>query len=176
LKILDVGCGLRKRDGAVGIDINPRSHADVIHDLDQFPYPFADNEFDEIVCDNILEHLQDIIRVMEELHRISRAGGRVIVIVPFFSHRNAFNDPTHRHFFGTRSFQYFIQGSAFSDYKYSTSQYSLQSFRFDRDIPCGHWFERIISRFANTYPDVYEHRLAHIFPLRTLTFELKVVK
>jgi hypothetical protein len=36
-KILDVGCGQNKFPGAIGIDANPRSHADVIHDLGNFP-------------------------------------------------------------------------------------------------------------------------------------------
>ena len=65
--ILDVGCGLRKRPGAIGIDVNPRSHADVIHDLNRIPYPFSNNQFDEIICDNIIEHLDDFLKVMEEL-------------------------------------------------------------------------------------------------------------
>src|SRR6266849_307289 len=49
-KILDVGCGWNKTPGAIGIDANPKTHADVIHDLGSIPYPFPDNAFDEIVC------------------------------------------------------------------------------------------------------------------------------
>ena len=49
-RILDVGCGQNKYPGAVGIDSNPRTQADVIHDLGITPYPFADTEFDEIIC------------------------------------------------------------------------------------------------------------------------------
>jgi hypothetical protein len=44
MKILDVGCGKNKRKGAIGIDIDPNSDADVIHDLNIFPWPFNDNE------------------------------------------------------------------------------------------------------------------------------------
>jgi hypothetical protein len=43
--ILDLGCGIRKRPGTIGLDINPRSDADVIHDLTLFPYPFDDSSF-----------------------------------------------------------------------------------------------------------------------------------
>jgi len=35
-KILDVGCGWNKTPGAIGMDANPKSHADVIHDLGEF--------------------------------------------------------------------------------------------------------------------------------------------
>ena len=38
--ILDLGCGSKKRPGAIGVDINAASGADVIHDLDVLPYPF----------------------------------------------------------------------------------------------------------------------------------------
>ena len=83
-KILDLGCGKRKRPGAIGIDNNPATDADVIHSLNVYPYPFEDSSFDEIYVDNVLEHLDDVVRTMEELHRISRPGGLVKVIVPYF--------------------------------------------------------------------------------------------
>ena len=45
MMILDVGCGIRKQPGAIGIDRNPASRADVLADLDHSPYPFADSSF-----------------------------------------------------------------------------------------------------------------------------------
>ena len=48
-RVLDIGCGTNKVPGAVGMDKNPRTDADVIHDLDDLPYPFADDEFDEVI-------------------------------------------------------------------------------------------------------------------------------
>jgi SAM-dependent methyltransferase len=171
-----MGCGLRKRPDTIGIDKNPRSQADIIHDLNQFPYPFDDSEFDAIICDNVLEHLDDVIRVMEEIHRIAKPGGIITVIVPFFAHRNAFNDPTHKHFFGTRSFDYFVEGLGLSEYSYSTKNFRLRSIVFDKDVKSGHWFDRWIRQFANKHVAMYENRLAHIFPLSTLTFELTVIK
>jgi len=35
-RILDVGCGWNKTPGAIGMDANPKTHADVIHDLARF--------------------------------------------------------------------------------------------------------------------------------------------
>ena len=51
--VLDLGCGNRKRPGTVGIDINPQTAADVVHDLNCFPYPFADSTFDHVVLLNM---------------------------------------------------------------------------------------------------------------------------
>ena len=62
MKILDLGCGCHKMPGAIGVDFNPNSDADIIYDLNAFPYPFPDNEFDLIHCDGILEHLDDMCR------------------------------------------------------------------------------------------------------------------
>jgi len=47
-RILDVGCGIHKQPGAIGIDRNPASRADVLADLDRFPYPFGDSSFDRL--------------------------------------------------------------------------------------------------------------------------------
>ncbi len=175
-KILDVGCGRRKRSGAIGIDNNPRSDADVLHDLNHFPYPFTDNEFDEIFADNILEHLDDVMKVMIELHRICKPNGIVSITVPHYAHRNANTDPTHKHFFGVHSFNYFVEGTAHGEFKYSAIQFGLVSVEFDKGLQKRHWFDRQLVQFANKRKDFYEHRLANIFPLAQLTFELKVVK
>ena len=40
MKILDLGCGKRKQKDAIGVDMSEDSDADVIHDLNKFPYPF----------------------------------------------------------------------------------------------------------------------------------------
>lgn len=119
MKMLDIGCGLQKIPGAVGIDINPASQADVFHNLNQFPYPFEDNQFERIYGTDVLEHLDDVIRTMEEIHRIGRPGGQVFLRVPHFSSTHAFGDPTHKHFFNTESLDYFCGG--FSKYSYDTS-------------------------------------------------------
>ncbi|HTR81820.1 MAG TPA: class I SAM-dependent methyltransferase [Bacteroidota bacterium] len=174
--MLDLGCGLRKRPGAIGIDVNPRSHADVIHDLNRFPYPFQPNRFNEIIADNVLEHLDDVVRVMEELHRIATPSALVTIVVPFYAHRQANTDPTHRHFFGVHSFDYFIEGTANAGFRYSPARFELVSVEFDRDVDLRHWLDRMVVSFANRRQDFYENRLSNIFPLRNLTFQLRVVK
>ena len=174
--ILDLGCGLRKRPGAIGIDVNPRSHADIIHDLNRFPYPFPDNHFDEIICDNIIEHLDNFLKVMEELHRVAKPLALVTIVVPFYSHQQAHTDPTHRHFFGVHSFDYFIDGTANAGFQYSRAKFTLLSVEFEKELKQRHWFDRMIVAFANRQKDLYENRLANIFPLRNLTFVLRVVK
>src|SRR5437762_5157982 len=69
-KSLDLGCGRDKLPGAIGIDANPRSDADVIHDLDRFPWPFDDDTFGYVRALDVLEHVADFDGCMKELHRV----------------------------------------------------------------------------------------------------------
>ena len=106
--ILDVGCGWNKVPGAIGIDANPRAHADVVHDLGVVPYPFPDNEFDEIVCRHVIEHVPDVMALVGELHRIAKPGARLTIVTPHYTNPDWATDPTHRNHFNSYSFNCFI--------------------------------------------------------------------
>ncbi len=101
-KILDVGCGWNKTPGAVGMDSNPKTHADVIHDLGDIPYPFAADEFHEIICRHVVEHVPDVISFVTEIYRITKPGGRIKIVTPHYSNPDWATDPT-------QSQQLFIQ-------------------------------------------------------------------
>src|SRR3989338_9041216 len=94
-KILHIGCGMSKKPGSIVIDINPKSDADIFHDLDKFPYPLPKNHFDQIIAEHILEHLENLNRVMEEIYKISKNGARIYISSCHFSSVDAFTDPTH---------------------------------------------------------------------------------
>ena len=108
-KVLDVGCGWNKTPGAIGMDANPKTHADVIHDLGSIPYPFADNEFDEIVCRHVAEHVPDVMAFIAELHRVTKAGGTILIVTPPYSNPDWATDPTHRNHFNSYSFNCFVE-------------------------------------------------------------------
>ena len=95
IKMLDLGCGRRKVRGCIGIDILPDSDADVIHDLNEVPYPFEDNLFDVIYANDCLEHLDDVIKVMEELYRIAKPKAKIFISVPHFSSHNFYLGSCH---------------------------------------------------------------------------------
>lgn len=177
IKILDLGCGNKKMDGAVGIDVNKNTAADVIHDLNNFPYPFSDSEFDMINADNVIEHLEDVVMVMTELHRIGKPGALVKIEVPYFRSRWAFVDPTHKHYFSYESFNYFLQGHYYHEhYRYSDAVYELKRITFNDGIYSGSVVKNWVVALANRYPNRYERFLANIFPLDQLTFEIIVRK
>lgn len=105
--ILDVGCGRNKHPGSIGIDRNPATAADVICDLNRVPYPFRDGQFDQIRLTHVIEHVADVIATMEELHRLARPGGRILVETPHYTDFSSFCDPTHRWHLNSFSFRYF---------------------------------------------------------------------
>ncbi len=107
-KILDVGCGQNKFPGAIGIDANPRTQADIIHDLGVFPYPFGDDEFDEVISRHVIEHVPDVLGFVNELHRITKPGGRIKIVTPHYSNPDWATDPTHRNHFNSYSFTCFM--------------------------------------------------------------------
>ena len=54
---LDIGCSGYKHKGFVGMDIRPEPGVDIVHNLEQFPYPLPDNSCSIILASHVLEHM-----------------------------------------------------------------------------------------------------------------------
>lgn len=93
--ILNVGCGPVRIPNSVGVDIDPASAADVVHDLDIFPWPFADASADRVVCSHVLEHLHYPWHAMKEIVRVARSGAVVEIATPHYSSPDSWGDITH---------------------------------------------------------------------------------
>jgi hypothetical protein len=48
MMILDVGAGFFKYPGSVSIDGSKKCGPDILHDLNTYPWPVADNTFDMV--------------------------------------------------------------------------------------------------------------------------------
>lgn len=128
MRILDVGCGINKRPGSIGIDRNVNTKADAIVDLDRFPYPFHDNSFDALQAVHVIEHVADVVRAMEEFHRLVRPGGEVFLATPHYTDFSSFCDPTHRWHLNSFSLRYFGPDNAGYGY-YSKARFEETSVR-----------------------------------------------
>lgn len=176
-KVLELGCGFAKTPGAFGVDILPESNADLVHDLDQFPYPLADDSWDRVICRDVLEHVGNFVRAMEEIWRVARAGAEVQVTGPFMSSVNYYSDPTHRRCFTSRSFDYFVPGKPAHRYSYSPARFELLSCDYDLDrLPMRRGFHRWALNWANRNKEQYENRYAFLYPVYTIYFRLRVIK
>ena len=105
--ILDVGCGVKKYPGSIGIDKNPDTNADIVCDLDVFPWPIEPASFDEVRLIHVIEHVADVVKTVEECHRVLRPGGRIVIETPHYTDFSSFCDPTHRWHLNSFSFRYF---------------------------------------------------------------------
>ena len=104
---LHLGCGAIILPDYVNVDSAKLTGVDVVHDLRTFPWPFEDQSFEEVILVNILEHLPSVVMAMEELHRITRPDGRIMIRVPYFNSWDASADPTHVHVFNESTFDFF---------------------------------------------------------------------
>jgi len=83
MKILNLGCGSNKLKSegneVIGVDFDKNVSPDVVWNLNKFPYPFKDSEFDEVVANHSIEHLDYSVKdpddVLKELWRITKASG-----------------------------------------------------------------------------------------------------
>ena len=152
-RILNLGCGNKRIEGATNLDRSPSVHPDVVHDLDQTPWPFAPSSFDEVVGYDVVEHVADVVRFMEEVHRISAAGATIRLTVPHFSCANAWRDPTHRHAFAHGTLDYFCVGHELDFYSSARFTKVSTSIIFRTSL-----LNRVVSRAANRWPEAYEDR------------------
>lgn len=161
MRILDVGCGRNKAQGAIGIDVNPQSDADLFVDLTRFPYPFRENSFDVIVCKQILEHLPDLDRTFEEFYRILKPKGCVRAESPHFSCFYAHGDPTHKRSFSFMTPEHFTKSGKFKILNRRMTFH--KAFRW--------WGFHLL---ANRFPTNYERFWTFVCPAEHLYFELEV--
>lgn len=175
MRVLDVGCGIRKAPGAIGIDRNPGSRADVICDLDRFPYPFADDSFDALLAVHVIEHVADVIRAVEEFHRLVRPRGTIRIETPHYTDFSSFCDPTHRSHLNSFSFRYFGEDHGGFGY-YSKARLREVSVRV-KLLRLWKWlgFELLVNRFV-WYRRFWEYYLCYVVRGKAIVFEFEVLK
>ena len=85
LSCLDVGCGDRPyeylfKDGKyTGIDVEDSGRPINMKKPDHFyngtHFPFQDEEFDMVICTQVLEHVPDPLLLLMEMTRVCKRGG-----------------------------------------------------------------------------------------------------
>lgn len=103
---LNLGSGDRILEGFLNVDILPAKGVDIVCDLNKGIF-LKDNSVTEIYANHVLEHLNDTVKIIEEIYRICKSGAIVRIKVPYFKSIGAFKDPTHRSFFTEETFYYF---------------------------------------------------------------------
>jgi len=87
---LDIGCGNNKQEGCIGLDLVRLQPVDIIADISR-GFPFKDNTFDEIFCNHVLEHFCVLIKILEDVWGVAKAGAVVSIRVPYCQSYGAFS-------------------------------------------------------------------------------------
>jgi SAM-dependent methyltransferase len=93
--VLDVGCGEspyrfllnQETTHYTGIDLFDADKFDS-HNPDVIPFdgvhiPFPADQFDTVICTEVLEHVEDFQGLVDEIHRVMKDGAMAIVTVPW---------------------------------------------------------------------------------------------
>ena len=155
-------------EGFIGVDRLKTGAVDVIQDMNRFPYPFRDNSVEEVLLINVLEHLPNTIRVMEEIWRICKNEATIKINVPYYNSQGACQDPTHVKFFTEHTFDYFTEDGAawLSAYNYySHARFKIQSITLDQ--------KKILAVLPKRIQLFLAHHLATV---HNIEFTLKAVK
>lgn len=175
LPVLDIGCGINKYPGSIGLDRSLNTRADIIADLDRFPYPLRDSSFREIRAIHVIEHVSDVIGMMEEVHRLLAPGGRVVIVTPHYTDFSSFCDPTHRWHLNSFSLRYFGDDNAGFGY-YSSARFREISVRVKL---LALWrylgFELLVNRLPR-FRRFWEYYLCYVIRGKVIEWELEASK
>jgi len=164
---INLGSGGRPCSGYINVDKNPKApDVDVVHDLDIYPWPFDTESIDEVLMSQCLEHLVDHNRAMKEIHRVLKKGGISRISVPHFTWQYAFQDPSHRHFFGFNTFFYYARDCGYFDFQFSECKVKLV---FGKRLSV---WNILLEPLFNLFPNVYEQSPLRMFPALTVEAEL----
>jgi SAM-dependent methyltransferase len=173
LRVLELGSGLKPYQAQAGeevvhLDRQSLPHVEQVWNLDQCPWPFPDSSFDRVLALDVLEHVSDVRRTIEEVWRISKSGARLTVRVPHWASFLAHQDPTHRATFNEHSFDYFGQGE-YSFYSHARLKVLA--------VVSAERYPGLCRFLRGFWPRLERGLKKHLLDMvTTITFELEVVK
>jgi SAM-dependent methyltransferase len=110
--VLDLGCGRHKQfECSIGVDKYKCNGVDVVCDMES-ALPFRNDSADHIFTVHVLEHIHELPRLMNEIHRILKPGGILHLMVPHRNSDNAVADPTHVRFFNLKTIAFFCRNNS----------------------------------------------------------------
>ena len=165
---LNIGSGQKRLDGYKNIDTYPSDQTDMFGDLD-VAIDLPDACADEILLDNVIEHVDSVVHAMKELRRLLKVNGVLRIYTPHFTSHSLWRDPTHRHHLSYFSFDMFCKerNAHYLGGKLFAVKNKRLSFGGGISI-----LGRLIFMMS---PEIYERKYCFWFPASTLYVELKAI-
>lgn len=131
--ILNLGCGFKKFMGGVNVDAYANCSPDILWDLNQTPWPWAeDNSFDVIYAHHVFEHMVDWWAVFKECARVLKVGGTLEIRIPDESSSTALSYRDHHHIFTPYSFHGIMEGNDIVTHRSGTNAWAIGE---ERTVP-----------------------------------------
>lgn len=105
-KLIDLGCGAMPYRALIAplverydsLELHPQAQTTFVGDVQNMSM-VGDGVYDTVICLEVLEHLPEPLRALEEIHRILKPGGALILSVP---HLSRLHEEPHDYFRFTR--------------------------------------------------------------------------
>jgi SAM-dependent methyltransferase len=145
-KRLNIGSGRDFQPDFLNVDINDYWAPDIVADVAaDFPStkPYmtkrfgkvvmAPGSFDQIIANDVLEHVPDLVATMTNCLKLLRLGGAFDIQVPYDLSYGAWQDPTHVRAFNERSWIYYTDwywylGWTEARFKVTNSEYIMSPY------------------------------------------------
>ena len=123
---LNLGCGTIYKEGWINVDFNKEVRADIYCDCTK-KLPFKNNNVDEILLDNVLEHIEKrfLMKFIDEIWRICKNGAIIKINVPHYTSVVAFKHLTHYNYFGVGSFEIADVKGAWKGERYGKARFNI---------------------------------------------------
>jgi len=183
---INLGSGMSNKDGFYSLDQFNINDVDILANLNNPLELLPDNSVQKIFSHHVIEHIENFIPLMEELHRVVCNGGTIEIIVPHFSNTYGFSDPTHVRFFGLYTMYYFTPEelqpktrkvpSFYTDFKFKIKSVHIEFYKdsiLDKII--AFVFTPIVNK--NTlFQLFYERRLSGLVHASQIRYKITPIK
>tara|TARA_B100000886_G_C20366290_1_gene467472 strand:+ start:178 stop:741 length:564 start_codon:yes stop_codon:yes gene_type:complete len=129
---INLGSGTNIKEGYINIDFKKSDGCEIVHNLNLFPWPIENESCTEVLAENVLEHLDNFILAMEEIHRICQDNALVKISVPYWNSSFAYIDPTHKRGFHELTFSFFDPDAKYCKERpyYSNARFKVVAFSY----------------------------------------------
>lgn len=167
---LNLGCGDQILPGFVNVD-QIKKQGILNMDLNKLPLKFKTNSANYILISHVLEHLNNPLDMMFEIHRICKPGAIVDVYLPHYSLCATYADLTHKF----PGYSYLTFGEKYWNKglydKFRVIKKKLYFTRYNYAF-----LNKIFNPIINIAPIFYERFFSFILPCSQIHFRLKAVK
>ncbi|MFN2644497.1 MAG: methyltransferase domain-containing protein [Burkholderiales bacterium] len=183
---VNLGSGPTPRAGFYSLDQAAMNGVDIVANLNEPLSLLPDDCADHVFSSHTLEHVDNLLLLLSEIHRITRPSGVIELIVPHFSNPYHYSDPTHVRFFGLYTMNYFVETDKQPHARkvpafYTTTRFEIESVKiaFYRFNVLDRLLVPLLRYLVNRSPaaqECYELRLSRLFPAAEIRYRMHAAK